>query len=615
MSLVSEVRKTLDCKRNKYNGLFLAIMGPDGAGKSTLIEQLEITIGRSFEGTFSFHLIPYLIRRKRCVSPVTKPHGKPPRSWLFSRLKLGYYLLLYILGYWLKVCPALWRSTLVLFDRYYDDLLIDPRRYRYGGPIRLARWLRRFIPRPDLFLVLDVPVEALLERKQELAPEELRRQVEAYRRFALETPNAFLLDGALPPEDVAREAREIILDHLHARYLSRRHIWFPRNPMEELAWLDEALGIAITDKGRPTHAWLRLPDGRGYLLPLNNSRVFRRGLELYPAQGRKARLGKKALEALARLGLKGPGLLRIGLDKREGSELQTLQEVFRRDDLCFAVSLGTPGPHRKPVVQVLTPEGKVLGYAKVGWNEATKELIENDARMNRKIRELNFPWLRVPGIIHFSKTACSTILVTSPLEGLHATRWNSELKEKFTKAMAMIADHTRRDRLFLDTPFWKEQNDRLLELSGYLAGYQLQTLVRALEILEDRLGKLQLPWVLRLGDATRWNVTIDEQNGELKLIDLEYAKENCLVGWDLFRFLMDRFSIVPDSEVSWYYRAAGVDSRLASSLQLAFWVDLFTEWVLAWKNVNLPISPAARGVLRKIVTTIHFLSRQQELEK
>lgn len=198
-------------------GLWVAVLGPDGSGKSTLIQNLRQELERAFRRTAVFHLMPGLLRRRGNGGPVTNPHGKPPRSWMISLLKLLYYLLDYNLGYWFKVRPALVRSTLVLFDRYYDDLLIDPRRYRYGGPTGLARWLRRFVPRPDLFLVLDVPVEKLLARKQEVAPEELRRQREAYRRFALETPNAFLLDGALPLEEVAKYAIELVLSHLEQR--------------------------------------------------------------------------------------------------------------------------------------------------------------------------------------------------------------------------------------------------------------------------------------------------------------------------------------------------------------------------------------------------------------
>jgi len=195
-------------RRLRYpTGFFVAVLGPDGSGKSTLIAHLERELQRAFRRTAVFHLMPGLLKRKANQGAVTDPHGKPPRSPLVSFLKLLYYLLDYNLGYWLKVRPALVRSTLVLFDRYYDDLLVDPRRYRYGGPLWLARWLRRLIPRPDLWLILDVPEEEILRRKQEMPVEEIRRQREAYRRLAMELPNAFLLDGSLPPDEVARQAR------------------------------------------------------------------------------------------------------------------------------------------------------------------------------------------------------------------------------------------------------------------------------------------------------------------------------------------------------------------------------------------------------------------------
>ena len=203
-------------------GLWVAVLGPDGAGKSTLIQGLQKELAGAFRRTAAFHLMPRPFRKRGDGGPVTDPHGRPPRSLPISLLKLVYYWLDYTLGYWLKIRPALVCSTLVLFDRYYDDLLIDPKRYRYGGPMRLARLLRRFIPRPDVFLVLDVPVEELLRRKQEVPREELERQVAAYRRFALGTPNAYLLDGSRPPDEVVHQVLDMILDFLHERYLKRQ---------------------------------------------------------------------------------------------------------------------------------------------------------------------------------------------------------------------------------------------------------------------------------------------------------------------------------------------------------------------------------------------------------
>jgi hypothetical protein len=83
-------------------GLFVAVLGPDGAGKSTVIEGLRKEMAGAFRGTARFHLMPGLLRRPSNSGPVTDPHGKPPRSWLFSLLKLAYYWLDYTLGYWLR---------------------------------------------------------------------------------------------------------------------------------------------------------------------------------------------------------------------------------------------------------------------------------------------------------------------------------------------------------------------------------------------------------------------------------------------------------------------------------------------------------------------------------
>ncbi len=212
---------------NYPRGLFVAVLGPDGSGKSTLIEQLEQELKETFCRTARFHLMPRLFRRGKGRGPVNDPHGKPLRSLPASLLKLAYYWLDYTLGYWLRIRPALVRSTLVLFDRYYDDLLVDPKRYRYGGPMWAARWLRRFIPRPDLWLILDVPEDEILRRKQEVPLEEMRRQRNGYRSLAAELQNAVYLNGSQPPEMVAAQARKAILEFLQEHYLARGHLGFP----------------------------------------------------------------------------------------------------------------------------------------------------------------------------------------------------------------------------------------------------------------------------------------------------------------------------------------------------------------------------------------------------
>ena len=186
------------------------MLGPDGSGKSTLIANIKERFCGTVTSVEVFHWRPFLIAGTADVRPVTDPHGQHIRPPWLSWTKIPYYVLMYGLGYLVRVRPHLARSALVLFDRYYDDLLVDPSRYRYGGPMPLAWWARRIIPRPDLVLVLDVPEEELLRRKQEVSLDELRRQRAAYSRLGAAFPAGFLIDASLPADAVARCACDII---------------------------------------------------------------------------------------------------------------------------------------------------------------------------------------------------------------------------------------------------------------------------------------------------------------------------------------------------------------------------------------------------------------------
>jgi len=203
-------------------GLMVAFLGADGSGKSTLMARVKQDLSpQLFEFVKSYHLRPNLGGVEYRAGGVRGPYAKPPRGVIPSLAKLGLWWADYTLAYFVAILPRLVRRTLVLFDRYYHDLLVDQRRYRYGGPLWLARFIGRFVPQPHLVILLDAPPEVLQARKQDVTFEETVRQREAYLRLVHSLPNGHVVDASRPLDNVLTETKWIILDYMAERTAHR----------------------------------------------------------------------------------------------------------------------------------------------------------------------------------------------------------------------------------------------------------------------------------------------------------------------------------------------------------------------------------------------------------
>ena len=542
-------------------GLFVAFLGPDGAGKSTLATGLVNSTRGAFRRYRVFHLRPMLVGRSKCAGPVTDPHGQPPRSSLVSTLKLVAYVLDYAAGYWMLIRPLAARSGLVVFDRYYHDLLTDPRRFRYSGSAWLVKVLGQIVPSPDLVLLLDAPPAVTLSRKHEVEPAEAERQRRSYLSLVKGIPAANILDAAQDASQVRTQATRIVARHLASRFRLQHGQWIAKQRNGPKAGPDpggivsrkECLRrtLAILTAGAPApespqaatdtavgqekprlRTFGVVPSTRGprWLLPLDSTEPAVSSLDLCTAYSLRARLLKNFLALPVRARCSNLLLNRIDISGESLAALEVLvAETVGVKSPAFAISIPTPGRYCKPTIQIMSRFGEILGFLKIPLTNEAARRIRHEASALRRLA--SFPALRpyVPEVLFAGEWNGANVLLQTPLAGRPAGCRFSLRHRRFLRKLHAASRSARsgEDLVAVTDSRWRK-------LAGNADGDWVKAGEQALDQAADRLASTLIPCGISHGDFAPWNLRVHGES--LRVFDWEGANWNVPTHWDGFHF-------------------------------------------------------------------------------
>lgn len=214
-------------------GFSVGFTGPDGSGKTTVIDLLLERLAPVFRTAHKYyHFRPALFGnlgevahnaglKKEVDRDYNKPHRGGKTSLLSSFVRLLYYSLDYIVGYWVKVKSVTRITRVVIFDRYYTDIICDSRRSRiYLNYKFLYGFGKLFFPSLDYNFLLTASIDTILTRKKELDEEGIQTINRKIDYLSGKKGYKKILNEQTPEVAVA-EILNYIFEHQHKKNLRR----------------------------------------------------------------------------------------------------------------------------------------------------------------------------------------------------------------------------------------------------------------------------------------------------------------------------------------------------------------------------------------------------------
>jgi hypothetical protein len=258
--------------------------------------------------------------------------------------------------------------------------------------------------------------------------------------------------------------------------------------------------------GTPIAEYLVVPDARRprLLVPAGSRRVAAAAVRRYAEpQSRAARLKRDAVVAAMRTGASAVLLRdRVRVTGPFSSSIDGyLSEQLGRE-LSVSVHIGPARANRKPVLQLISPDGDTFGFGKLGTGPLTQQLVKAETAALNVLAGTGLTKLTVPQVLHAGEWHGLAALVQSALPV-----WLPRApltQRRLVAAMLDIAGCCGYTSGPLDgSTYWRELRGRLSAVGDRAEGAGLGSAAR---LLAEHAGDTVFRYGAWHGDWAPWNM-------------------------------------------------------------------------------------------------------------
>jgi len=251
---------------------------------------------------------------------------------------------------------------------------------------------------------------------------------------------------------------------------------------------------------------------------------------MYEPHKGAARVLKRSVIGLTRIGWTGWCCPKILVATKDMSALERLvHAVTSEPKPMFALSVGRQAAVRKLTVQVMRPNGDILGYVKLPLTNAATDRVRNEANILEHL--WNFPALRphIPRLLYAGDCSGTYVLFQCALQGARGPTTLTEMHRSFLQKLWDVHAVRMPGKSLIEVVAakWEKVVPRLGAEWESLGQEVLRRASRDLEGNILRCGVMH-------GDFAPWNTRVWEER--LLLFDWESATWEAPISWDTFHF-------------------------------------------------------------------------------